>query len=1213
MKRWTWGYLAVAPTLGSGFALSGGNPFLVALINLAAIVVIVAGIRIHRLPAWTCWAPLAFAVGAWTGVMLWLAYLPPLRDPAAIPPLLALLFGLADAVMAFGIFWLLRRQRETVAAPLMDVAMLTILAWLLVTEFGFGTYLIPDLIVVALSFRLLIGSRQPPAGWLLLGGVTAAAVAQLVFAARIEGAAALPRGLAEAGWILATAAIAASALHPSSVELMRRRQDRRWNPYLTPVLVVAPVTAVAAVVVLHPGHGSSSLTETHILQVALGVSLLFLLAFARVVLALRRYEAMAHERQEEEAKFRALVEQLPVATYIGTLGESWELLYVSEQIVDLTGFLPQEFLDDPQLWSGQISEPYREQVREATQLHRSSGQPLSLEYPFQTRDRRTIWIGHRARIVRTEEGRPLYTEGVVFDITDAKERERPAWRKMRMLNAVFESAPVGVVTVAAGGRVVSANPALEEMLGYTIAELESLSLRDVLAPAMVPELERRLRETMRGSEQPHQIELELIRKDGEKIAVSVTVLRVRTEEVDDAPLLSIIVEDITERERSREELKRTAEQLQTVISNLPIIVFTLDSEQRMQMLEGRAANAHGSDLTELVGVQASDFLADVPGAFEAVQKAYSGEPQHITADFPAYGGWWEIWYSPLRDRDGVINGVLGLAHNVSERVTEQRTLERSLSLLNTTFDSIADGVVATDLEGQPVTYNKRFVSMWDVPVEVWESWDSDRRREHVFEQIKGDARERAGQVENDVSSEVVDEIELRNGRLFETHVNPQRVNNEVVGRVVTFRDVTEERRWRALLQDEARILEAIARDAPSADILDDICRTVATYSPESLCSVLLVDEALNALVAQASPGLGGFYELYGPMPITPENGSCGRAASSGQPVIVEDVQSDPLFDGYRDEIARYGMRSCWSFPITSAAGKVLGTFAVYQREPRPPTSDELRMIEVWSHLAAVALERDQAARRREALEDRLRQAEKMESAGRLARGFAHDLGNVLTAIGLNSDLLHDEVSSPRAEEALRDLETATMMASHLVNDLLNLMRPAYPELVDVNRVVGEMSSLLRKVVKERIALEIRLDPSEQNAEVDVTQLQQVVLNLVMNANEAIPEAGVITITTAADAEADSVILTVEDDGVGMDVETQEQAFEPFFTTKRHGGAKGVGLGLASASSALARVGAHMTIESEVGRGTVVRVHLPQAKAHGADAESGLVPTAGRER
>jgi PAS domain S-box-containing protein len=164
-----------------------------------------------------------------------------------------------------------------------------------------------------------------------------------------------------------------------------------------------------------------------------------------------------------------------------------------------------------------------------------------------------------------------------------------------------------------------------------------------------------------------------------------------------------------------------------------------------------------------------------------------------------------------------------------------------------------------------------------------------------------------------------------------------------------------------LLAGEKRLLEAIARGYSRTPILDASCRLVEELASGSLASILLLDPAGNRLRHGAAPSLPMNYtEAIDGSVIGPSAGSCGTAAYRAEPVIVSDIATDPLWSDYRDLALAHGLRACWSRPILSSEGRVLGTFATYYREPRSPTPQEHTIIERITHLVAIAIEREQA-------------------------------------------------------------------------------------------------------------------------------------------------------------------------------------------------------------------------------------------------------------
>jgi PAS domain S-box-containing protein len=249
-----------------------------------------------------------------------------------------------------------------------------------------------------------------------------------------------------------------------------------------------------------------------------------------------------------------------------------------------------------------------------------------------------------------------------------------------------------------------------------------------------------------------------------------------------------------------------------------------------------------------------------------------------------------------------------------------------------------------------------------------------------------------------------------------------------------------------------------------------------------------------------------------------------------------------------------------------------------------------------------AVGRDVTEQRR--LEEQLRHSQKMEAVGRLAGGIAHDFNNLLLAIDLNLDLMARAGDIARRDHFAGEARHATQRAADLTRQLLALGRKAQAELelLDVNAVVQGMLTLVGRLIGENIEIDVDLAESLPPVRADAAQLEQVVLNLCLNARDAMPEGGRLSIATrltAADAvsgaragDGDWVALRVTDSGIGMSPEVRERAFEPFFTTKSKG--KGTGLGLATVYGVVEQHGGSVRVESELGRGATFEVLLPAA-------------------
>jgi NO-binding membrane sensor protein with MHYT domain/signal transduction histidine kinase len=422
---------------------------------------------------------------------------------------------------------------------------------------------------------------------------------------------------------------------------------------------------------------------------------------------------------------------------------------------------------------------------------------------------------------------------------------------------------------------------------------------------------------------------------------------------------------------------------------------------------------------------------------------------------------------------------------------------------------------------------------------------------------------------------------------------------EFVGAVM---DVTERKQDERLLAGEKRLLEMIARGESRAVILDALCRLVEEMAVGSLSSVLLLDPHAGCLRHGAAPSLPAPYiAAIDGLLIGPSAGSCGTAAYRGKPVAVFDIASDPLWADYRDLALRHGLRSCWSTPILSSDGRVLGTFAIYYREPRAPAPYDHNVIEQMTHLASIAVEREQAeAALRQAQAD-LAHVSRVTTMGELTASLAHEVNQPIAAALTNADtcMLWLAGDSPNIEEAraaaMRIVQDGTR-AADIISRIRLLFKKGMPEreAVDVNDLVREMIVLLRSEA-ERYGISVHADLAADLPKVmgDRVQLQQVLMNLMVNGIDAMKELDgprELTVTSQR-AEVEQVLLTVTDTGVGLP--QTDRIFEAFFTTKAHG----TGMGLSISRSIVESHGGRLWVGDNRSRGASFHLTLHAIETH----------------
>jgi PAS domain S-box-containing protein len=286
------------------------------------------------------------------------------------------------------------------------------------------------------------------------------------------------------------------------------------------------------------------------------------------------------------------------------------------------------------------------------------------------------------------------------------------------------------------------------------------------------------------------------------------------------------------------------------------------------------------------------------------------------------------------------------------------------------------------------------------------------------------------------------------------------------------------------------------------------------------------------------------------------------------------------------------------------------------------TRGELRLIRDDAGKAVEAVGSWSDITERKNLEDQFRQAQKMEAVGRLAGGVAHDFNNLLTIINGYGELVLGKLSPADPSRALiREIVAAGDRAAGLTRQLLTFSRKAIiePKILDLEVVVADVDKMLRRILGEDIQLAIVVDPELGTVKADPGQIEQVVMNLVVNARDAMPQGGQLTVEVR-NAELDEayarehldarpgphVMLAVSDTGCGMDQATMTRLFEPFFSTK---GEKGTGLGLATVHGIVKQSGGHVGVYSEVGRGTTFKVYLPRLAQRAPPEKSRPEPAA----
>lgn len=422
------------------------------------------------------------------------------------------------------------------------------------------------------------------------------------------------------------------------------------------------------------------------------------------------------------------------------------------------------------------------------------------------------------------------------------------------------------------------------------------------------------------------------------------------------------------------------------------------------------------------------------------------------------------------------------------------------------------------------------------------------------------------------------------------------------------RDITEQRLLHNKLQHNLDIqkvinlmLQAGMEDLSLDHVLHQILQIILSIdwlSFESRGAIFLVDGDNRTLIMKAQRNLD----------VAIQNACsrvefgkclCGRAAETGNVVYAADI--DERHDITYEGILPHGH---YNIPIKFRE-KLLGVLNIYTKAGHPYDSLESDFLVALANTLALIINKGSMEKQMATLEYQLCQSQKMEALGRLSGGIAHDLNNLLSPIiGYSEMVLEDLPQDHPKRDSLIIIQDAAEKAAALTRQILTFSRKQSlnPEAVDLNMLIKNITNFICRLIRSNIELKIILSDIPLSVFVDVVQIEQVLINLVTNARDAMPDGGVLTIETGSIKPNGEFMkahnydqgtygfISVTDTGVGMDKDTRERMFEPFFTTKETG--KGTGLGLAVSYGIVKQHNGFINVCSELGKGTTIRVCLP---------------------
>jgi two-component system, cell cycle sensor histidine kinase and response regulator CckA len=891
------------------------------------------------------------------------------------------------------------------------------------------------------------------------------------------------------------------------------------------------------------------------------------------------------EVKRREASFRLLFESNPISMWVVDRN-SLEFLDVNAAALAHYGYSRDQFLE-MSLLDIRPAQDWDE-IRALTDA--GGGDATGRSRRHLRRDGTEIEVAVFTRFLRYGGRDAALTAAI--DLTERKRVEDELRRTQRFLDTIVENMPTALIVKDARSlRLVMANKAAEDMFGVPRVDLIGKTGGDALgqvADAFAP--------MAGGARAGQQSNLDPARRidtphKGMRDIVSKRIIL--CDEADRPEYILAVVDDVTERKRAEDELKRAQEFLNAVIENIPTMLFAKEARGQRYVLVNRAGEQLlGISRDEMIGKTDRELFPEEQASLSSarereVLEADRVEAVHMEAIHTHHNGVRLAITRRLviRGSDGAPDYLLGVIEDVTERKRGEDELRRTRSFLDTVIENVPATIIVKEASGDRryALVNRageRLFGLSREQVIGKTAFDcfAPRRAELI------DARDRQLLA---CSEEVFheDTVEMPDGD--NRHLTSRRLlilgeDNTPQYLLVVIDDVTEQRRAKEQLIEANETLQAVINASPVAIVGTGPGGMIMTWS-------------------EAAENIFGF-----------------TAAEAIGSVVTDLVPAD------REE--KFGQSIAGAF----AGERVRGLVEQRRRKDGVAIDVQIASAPVYAEdgtirHVVVAIE---DITRRKALEDQLRQSQKMEAIGQLTGGLSHDFNNLLAIIIGNLDLLRAEIGwNADAAELLDEALQASLQGADLNRRLLAFARrqPLQPKQVDLNDLITGTAKLLRRTLGEHIEVALAMSSDLWAVRVDPTQLESALTNLAVNARDAMPGGGRLAISTrnvhidedyaAVQADVtpgDFAVLEVSDTGTGMPPDVVARVFEPFFTTK--GKEKGTGLGLSMVFGFVKQSGGHVQVYSEVGVGTTLRIYLPRTEgaANEAAATTTLVAPRGHE-